>query len=91
MSKAKPIRKCKRGQKLCRNASCEVPMPIHSAVCRECGFLNAKRKQTDREDSGIISTFNDATSKTDVYNKKNVGRLRNYLQKRIYEVSVVFL
>ena len=65
-------------------------MPIHSAVCKQCGFLNSKRKQTDREDSNIIEAFAEESSKTDVYNKKNVNKLKNYLQKRIYEVSIVF-
>lgn len=90
MSKTKPPRKCKRGQKLCRNPSCQLPMPIHSAVCKQCGFLNSKRKQTDKEDSNIIEAFAESSAKADVYNKKNVNKLKNYLHKRIYEVSIVF-
>lgn len=90
MSKGKPVRKCKRGQKLCRNAACQLPMPIHSAVCKTCGYLNSKRKQTDKEDSNIIETFKDVSTKADFVNKKNVNKLKNYLQKRIYEVSIVF-
>lgn len=66
-------------------------MPIHSAVCKTCGFLNSKRKQTDKEDSNIIEAFREVSAKTDAYNKKSVNKLKNYLQKRVYEVSVVFL
>lgn len=90
MTKAKPARKCKRGQKLCRNSSCQLPMPIHSAVCKQCGFLNSKRKKTEKEDSNIMETFIENSSKSDVYNKKNLNKLKNYLQKRIYEVSILF-
>lgn len=91
MKRTKTIHKCKRGQKLCGNSECRIPMPIHTGICKICGFINAKRANTKKDNTMILNYFFSGPVKTEAFNKKNINKLRNFLKSKIFEVSLLFL
>lgn len=46
MNKKKPVEKCSRGQKFCKNPSCREALHIHRHICVKCSFINDKPKFT---------------------------------------------
>ena len=66
-------------------------MPIHTGICKTCGFINAKRANTKKDNAMILNYFFSGPIKNEAFNKKNINKLRNFLKSEIFEVSLLFL
>jgi hypothetical protein len=87
MEKGKKLKKCLRGQKLCKNEKCQNPIPIHTHVCKKCGFINEMKKKTGSEDQSIIEQVFADEFKIEKVNRKTFLKIRDQFLKRIFEVS----
>lgn len=88
MEKVKRLKKCQRGQKLCRNEKCQNPIPIHTHVCKKCGFINEMKKKISSEDQTVMKQVFAEDFQLDKVNRKTFLKIRDQFLKRIFEVSI---
>lgn len=89
-SSKKKIIKNVRGKMLCKNPKCQVQIPIHTSVCKTCGFVNKKKSKIINQDLDIIKQINDDPSQIEKLSKSQFIAAKEFYSRALFEVSFVF-
>lgn len=83
------VRKCRRGKKLCANPKCQVQIPIHTLVCKFCGYINSTKKRPASNDAVEVDALI-ASAKNRV-NFRQLSKIKAYFSRIFNEVLSFYL
>ena len=86
-SQKKKISKNGRGKMSCRNKKCQMQIPIHTHVCKNCGFVNAKKSKADIYDWPLIRKVFEDPAKLGELKKEQLNLIKDYLMNSAFQVS----
>lgn len=83
----KKISKTVRGKMLCKNSKCQTQIPIHTNICKHCGFVNKKKSKINDFDTSLIEQLYSDHSKIDQLTKNQTNFVKEYFIRSLFEVS----